>query len=125
VTAIRIARSDRCGIDPTRSIFRGAVRVVTPPKNHPGKPKLKGKRLEVYLRDDFICQGPCGRRLPPEHPQHKELTLDHRIPRSRGGSGDPENLQTMRGSCNRAKGNKMPEELGEDPAGSGARLLAA
>jgi 5-methylcytosine-specific restriction enzyme A len=64
-----------------------------------------GKRYRIYERDDYTCQGPCGRRLPPEHPGHLELTLDHRVPISKGGRNNDDNLQTMCRDCNEAKGN--------------------
>lgn len=37
-------------------------------------------------------------------------TVDHLIPRSRGGSDDPENLVPCCGSCNSRKGPKTPDQ---------------
>lgn len=81
-------------------------------KNKRGRVSLE-KRAKIYKRDDYTCQGPCGRRLPPTHPDHRELTLDHKVPVSKGGSSRNENLQTMCAPCNTAKGSKMPSEAGE------------
>src|ERR687884_10993 len=39
-----------------------------------------------------------------------ELTLDHIIPRSRGGTSDPENLCAACIACNQRKGNRTPDE---------------
>jgi len=61
-------------------------------------------RKNILLRDRNICQY-CGVVLPSG-----ELTLDHVIPRSRGGSSTWENLVACCHSCNRRKGNHM---LGE------------
>jgi len=41
-----------------------------------------------------------------------ELTLDHVIPRSRGGSSTWENLVACCHTCNRRKGNQFPLEVG-------------
>lgn len=56
-------------------------------------------RRFVFERDEYRCRH-CG--------SWKELNVDHVHPRSRGGSDDPENLQTLCGPCNRKKGAKLP-----------------
>lgn len=61
-----------------------------------------GKRQKVYERDGYKCVA-CG------EDDIEKLTLDHKIPRSKGGSNRFENLQTMCGDCNSRKGNKLPE----------------
>lgn len=49
----------------------------------------------IFDRDDWTCQH-CG--------THCNLTVDHIVPRSKGGTDDPSNLQTLCGSCNSRKG---------------------
>ena len=44
-----------------------------------------------------------------------ELTIDHTIPRSRGGTDAIENLQPMHAKCNSAKGCSMPKSAPVDP----------
>lgn len=61
-------------------------------------------RRNVLLRDRYTCQY-CGRRLPA----HK-LTLDHVMPRSRGGPSNWENLVAACKPCNCRKGNRTPAE---------------
>ncbi len=46
------------------------------------------KRLRIYMRDKFRCQY-CG-----EKKGVAELTLDHILPRSRGGDNSPVNIVT-------------------------------
>ena len=41
----------------------------------------------------------------------RNMTIDHIIPRSRGGSDAPDNLQLLCGACNSTKGNRTQEEL--------------
>ena len=58
------------------------------------------------MRDRYTCQF-CGRVFPAG-----ELTLDHVIPRSRGGHTDWDNLVACCHSCNNRKGDRLPEEAG-------------
>jgi 5-methylcytosine-specific restriction endonuclease McrA len=63
-------------------------------------------RKNILLRDRNTCQY-CAEVLPSN-----ELTLDHVIPRSRGGSSSWENLVACCHRCNRRKGNRQPTEAG-------------
>jgi 5-methylcytosine-specific restriction endonuclease McrA len=62
-------------------------------------------RKNILLRDRNTCQY-CGVVLPSG-----ELTLDHVIPRSRGGNSTWENLVACCHACNRRKGNRMLHEI--------------
>lgn len=62
-------------------------------------------RKNILLRDRNTCQY-CGVVLAPG-----ELTLDHVIPRSRGGASTWENLVACCHECNRRKGNRMLNEI--------------
>ena len=64
---------------------------------------LRLNRRRVYKRDNFQCVY-CG--------SEKSLTLDHIIPRSRGGKNSWTNLVTCCQSCNLKKANRTPEEAG-------------
>src|SRR5512146_761961 len=61
-------------------------------------------RKNILLRDRNTCQY-CGTLLGSS-----ELTLDHVIPRSRGGSSTWENLVACCHPCNRRKGNQLLSE---------------
>lgn len=63
-------------------------------------------RKNILLRDRFTCQY-CGQTFPAS-----ELTLDHVVPRSRGGESSWENLVACCYRCNNRKGNRTPEEAG-------------
>lgn len=63
-------------------------------------------RKNILLRDRNTCQY-CGGVFPPN-----ELTLDHVIPRSRGGASSWENLVACCKGCNHKKGNSTPAESG-------------
>jgi len=61
-------------------------------------------RKNILLRDRNTCQY-CGIVLPSS-----ELTLDHVVPRSRGGASSWENLVAACHDCNRRKGNMLLHE---------------
>lgn len=65
-------------------------------------PRVKLCRREVFIRDNYTCQY-CGK-------QTSDLTIDHVIPRSRGGGHSWENLVSACRSCNHRKGGKSPAE---------------
>jgi 5-methylcytosine-specific restriction endonuclease McrA len=58
-------------------------------------------RREVLRRDHHTCQY-CG--------STHNLTLDHVVPLSRGGSHSWDNVVTACERCNQRKGNRTPEE---------------
>lgn len=60
-------------------------------------------RKNVMKRDGNRCQY-CG--------THEDLTIDHVIPRSRGGLDTWENLVAACNRCNHKKGNHTPKEAG-------------
>ena len=66
-------------------------------------------RKNILLRDRNTCQY-CSTALPSG-----ELTLDHVIPRSRGGLSTWENLVACCHPCNRRKGNQLPHEANMKP----------
>jgi 5-methylcytosine-specific restriction endonuclease McrA len=63
-------------------------------------------RKNILMRDRFTCQY-CQKVL-----NSGDLTLDHVIPRSRGGETTWENLVASCNPCNNRKGNRTPEEAG-------------
>jgi 5-methylcytosine-specific restriction endonuclease McrA len=61
-------------------------------------------RKNILMRDRYTCQY-CQKVLPAS-----ELTLDHVMPRSRGGGTSWENLVACCHPCNNRKGNRTPDE---------------
>ncbi len=64
--------------------------------------RRKITRKAVLARDAYTCQY-CGR-------EQGGLTVDHVIPRSRGGSSAWDNIVAACAPCNRKKGNRLPNE---------------
>lgn len=65
--------------------------------------KVALSRVNIYKRDDYSCVY-CNAR--------ESLTLDHVIPRSRGGRDSWDNLVTACQRCNTEKGDRTPQEAG-------------
>jgi 5-methylcytosine-specific restriction endonuclease McrA len=63
-------------------------------------------RRNLYRRDGYRCQY-CGLGRPTE-----ELSIDHVLPRSRGGKSTWNNCVLACTECNRRKANRPPEEAG-------------
>ena len=63
------------------------------------KRNKRNKRKRIYKRDNYECVY-CG--------SGEGLTLDHKVPKSKGGSNEDSNLQTCCGDCNGLKGNTYP-----------------
>lgn len=66
--------------------------------------KVDLSRKNIIRRDGYTCQY-CGKKST-------ELTIDHIIPKSRGGSDSWENLVGACKACNNKKSNHTPEEAG-------------
>jgi len=70
----------------------------------PHRLSLPVSRRTVLARDQYTCQY-CGTQ-----PGRAQLTMDHVVPRSRGGETCWENVVTACGPCNRRKGGRTPDE---------------
>lgn len=68
------------------------------------KQQVKFNRRNVFARDHNSCQY-CGNRCSTS-----ELSLDHIIPRSRGGGACWENMVCACVRCNVRKGGRTPDE---------------
>jgi 5-methylcytosine-specific restriction endonuclease McrA len=66
------------------------------------RPQMRLSRREVFSRDRYTCQY-CGRRT-------RDLTLDHVIPRHKGGRHVWENVVSACKVCNHRKAGRTPKE---------------
>ena len=82
---------------PVPSVIRLAVMIRRPPQSEKNL-----TRFEIFKRDHYTCQY-CGREI-------QQLTLDHVIPRYRGGQHSWENVVSACMPCNRHKAGRTPRE---------------
>lgn len=82
---------------PKPSVIRLAQQVHRP------RPHIRLTRRAVFRRDNFTCQY-CG--IESHH-----LTIDHVIPRHRGGAHTWNNVVSACSNCNRHKGGKLLGEV--------------
>lgn len=83
------------------SVVRLTKRSVPP--NH--RRRTRVTKARIFERDAYTC-GYCGKV------GKKGLTLDHIVPKSRGGTNDPSNLVAACMPCNNWKGARLPAEAG-------------
>jgi len=81
---------------PVPSVIKLAYMVKRP------RPQRKLTRFEIFNRDQHSCQY-CGK-------QTRQLTIDHVIPRYRGGEHTWENMVSACIPCNRHKAGRTPGE---------------
>ncbi len=73
-------------------------------------PRPEGRRLSrraILARDGYRCQY-CG--------STRHLTIDHMVPRSRGGANSWDNMITSCSACNVRKGANLLSEVGMAPS---------
>ena len=88
----------------TRTIHRPVViRLVTYVRIPRDTHRRKITRRAVFARDGWACQY-CGSR--------SNLTVDHVVPKSKGGASSWENIVASCAPCNRRKGNSLPRQVG-------------
>src|SRR6266480_935981 len=82
------------------------IRLITYVKVPRDAHRRKITRRAVFARDSWTCQY-CGSR--------PNLTVDHVVPRSKGGASSWENIVASCAPCNRRKGDRTPRQAGMHP----------
>jgi 5-methylcytosine-specific restriction endonuclease McrA len=83
---------------PRPTVIRLVTYVRIPRDAH----RRKITRRAVFARDRWTCQY-CGS-------ERSNLTVDHVIPRSKGGTSGWDNIVTCCAPCNRRKGDRLPRQ---------------
>jgi len=84
---------------PRPAVIRLVTYIRIPRDTH----RRKITRRAVFARDGWACQY-CGSRT--------NLTVDHVVPRSKGGASSWENIVASCAPCNRRKGDALPRQVG-------------
>lgn len=83
------------------------------------KQQIIFSRLNLYRRDNYTCQY-CSTK-----PKTEDLTIDHVMPRCKGGRTTWENCVISCERCNRIKGGRLPQEVRHHDFPNGMKLLKA
>lgn len=84
---------------------------MQPPSQSSRKTRRKikrSKRFRILKRDGFRCQL-CGRKANED--DGIELHIDHKMPISKGGTDDDDNLWTLCNDCNLGKSDEVVDEI--------------
>ena len=107
VTGVAISEEETPSVIRSPSLeiqIPAVIRLVTFAKI-PFKRKIFSKK-SIFIRDQYTCLY-CGESFEPSN-----LTLDHVLPKSRGGRSTWENLVTSCKRCNVRKRDRTPKEAG-------------
>ena len=102
--AVRVEDADAVLRTPTRAVAVPSVVRLVRYVRRPHRQKVAFNRRNLFRRDDHRCQY-CGKRA-------SDLTLDHVLPRSRGGPTSWENVVACCRGCNARKRDRTPDEAG-------------
>ena len=86
--------------------FKPIARTDAPQRTDQGQlPNYKTHKHTLYGEQEGLCGG-CLTAFP-----FRNLTVDHMVPRSKGGTDHLDNLQLLCGACNSTKGDGSQAEL--------------
>ncbi|MCA9002028.1 MAG: HNH endonuclease, partial [Planctomycetes bacterium] len=100
---LQTARDEECIRTVSKRIRVPEIILLTLFNGYP-RMEVAFTRRNLYRRDNFTCQY-CG-----SQPGGAELSIDHVMPRSKGGRSSWTNCVLACTSCNRRKANKLPAE---------------
>lgn len=67
-------------------------------------------RMRLWVRQEYLC-AICSNRIRRRNVYKESVNLDHIIPKSKGGTRDPNNMALVHMSCNQAKADSCPCEF--------------
>ena len=87
-------------------LWAGPIALDAPPRRTDlGRlPNYRTYRHRLYGEQEGVCVG-CNTHFP-----FRVMDVDHILPRSKGGTDHPDNLQLLCSGCNRSKGGKTMAE---------------
>lgn len=75
------------------------------PKRSEQLPNYRTHKHTLYGKQEGLCNG-CQTQFP-----FRNMTIDHIVPQSKGGTDHEDNLQLLCGACNSTKGNSTQAEM--------------
>ncbi|MCY4235706.1 MAG: DNA methyltransferase [Cyanobacteria bacterium MAG CAR2_bin_4] len=104
--AVKLVK-ERIVVDPAANpLWAGPIALDTPPKRTDlgNLANYRTHRHRLYGEQEGVCPG-CNTHFP-----FRVMDVDHILPRSKGGTDHPDNLQLLCSGCNRSKGGKTMAE---------------
>ena len=98
--------NDRIAEDRPGGLFGGVTALTAPPvRTDLGDlPNYRTHRHRLYGQQEGVCPG-CETHFP-----FRVMDVDHIMPRVKGGTDHPDNLQLLCSGCNRSKGGRTMAE---------------
>ncbi len=89
-----------------RGLWGGVTALTEPPKRTDlgDLPNYRTHRHRLYGEQEGVCAG-CDTHFP-----FRVMDVDHMLPRVKGGTDHPDNLQLLCSGCNRSKGGRTMAE---------------
>ena len=95
----------RMRLEKESGLFGPVIHRTDIPKRSEKLPNYRTHKHTLYGKQEGLCNG-CETQFP-----FRNMTVDHIIPRSQGGTDHEENLQLLCGACNSTKGKGTQAEL--------------
>ena len=97
---------ERIAVDRGELRWGGATALTAPPKRTDlgDLPNYRTHRHRLYGEQEGVCAG-CDTHFP-----FRVMDVDHMLPRVKGGTDHPDNLQLLCSGCNRSKGGRTMAE---------------
>ena len=86
-------------------IFGDVIHRTDIPKRSEKLPNYRTHKHTLYGKQEGLCNG-CKTQFP-----FRNMTVDHIVPQSQGGTDHEDNLQLLCGACNSTKGQATQAEL--------------
>ena len=86
-------------------IFGDVIHRTDIPKRSEKLPNYRTHKHTLYGKQEGLCNG-CRTQFP-----FRNMTVDHIVPKSQGGTDHEDNLQLLCGACNSTKGQGTQAEL--------------
>ncbi len=101
----RAANLVRVRLEAEIGIFGDVIHRTDIPKRSEKLPNYRTHKHTLYGKQEGLCNG-CRTQFP-----FRNMTVDHIVPKSQGGTDHEDNLQLLCGACNSTKGQSTQAEL--------------
>ena len=103
--AVRLLEKKRVRLEAEIGIFGEIIHRTDIPKRSEKLPNYRTHKHTLFGKQEGLCNG-CRTQFP-----FRNMTVDHIVPQSQGGTDHEDNLQLLCGACNSTKGQGTQAEL--------------